>query len=99
MGRQLLAALRRSGPSPPCRGDAVEHLIKDLQAHCPKDAGVSEKGLRMFVEGGRTDSLADACRRYAEARQVLIGMLGAPELSRQTILTILEALACAADPD
>ena len=63
------------------------------------DRAVLEKGLRMFVEGGRTDSLADACRRYAEARQVLIGMLGAPELSGQTILTILEPLACAADPD
>ena len=53
----------------------------------------------MLVEGGHADSLADACRRYAEARQVLIGMLGAPEVSRQTLLTILEALACAADPD
>ena len=80
-------------PSPLVRRATVDALVPG------GDRAVLEKGLRMFVEGGRTDSLADACRRYAEARQVLIGMLGAPELSRQTILTILEALACAADPD
>ena len=80
-------------PSPLVRRATVDALVPG------GDRAVLEEGLRMFVEGGRTDSLADACRRYAEARQVLIGMLGAPELSRQTILTILEPLACAAAPD
>ena len=80
-------------PSPLVRRAAVDALAPG------GDRAVLEEGLRMLVEGGHADSLADACRRYAEARQVLLGMLGAPELSRQTILTILEALACAADPD
>ena len=80
-------------PSPLVRRAAVDALAPG------GDRAVLEEGLRMLVEGGHADSLADACRRYTEARQVLIGMLGAPELSRQTILTILEALACAADPD
>ncbi|MDE0212943.1 MAG: HEAT repeat domain-containing protein, partial [Deltaproteobacteria bacterium] len=51
-----------------------------------------EDGLRMLVDGGRADSLMDACARHIEVTRKLIRMLSASGISRPGLRTILEAL-------
>ncbi len=51
-----------------------------------------EDGLRVLVDGGRADSLMDACARHIEVKPRLIRMLSASEFSRPGLRTILEAL-------
>ncbi len=51
-----------------------------------------EDGLRVLVDGGRADSLMEACARHTEVTPRLIGVLSAPKVSRPGLRTILEAL-------
>ena len=81
---RVVAAFRDS--SPLVRRAAVDAII------APGGDRLLENGLRVLVDGGRADSLLDACARHVEARRRLIGMLSASEVSRPRLRTILEAL-------
>ncbi len=85
-------AIRGFGdPSAIVRGAALE-----AAACCGQDHLV-EQAIGALVEGGFTDTLHQACRRYAIARQALLAMLHeADSLSPQRLLMILQALGHAA---
>ena len=86
-----LAARGFRDPSAIVRGAAL-----DAATGCGRDDLVAQ-AVRATVEGGFTDTLHRACRRYASARQALLAMLReADTLSPQRLLTILQALAHAA---
>ena len=72
--------------SPLVRRVAVEAVI------AAGEDRLLEDGLRALVDGGRADSLMDACARHGEVTGRLIGMLSASEVSRTGLRTILEAL-------
>lgn len=78
-------------PSPLVRRAAVDALVARGRPV------VLENGLRMLVRGGWNDTLIDACRRHPAVRRLLLRMLDAPECSRRTILTILDALGHAVE--
>ena len=72
--------------SPLVRRAAVDAMV------APGRDRFLEDGLRVLVDGGRADSLQDACARHVEVRRRLIGMLGASGVPRPRLRTILEAL-------
>lgn len=75
-------------PSPLVRRAAIDGTA----AHA--DAALLENGLRMVVEGGWADSLAEAGRRHPQAHRLLLVLLREDEtLTRQGVLMILEALS------
>ena len=81
---RVLAGFRDA--SPLVRRAAVDAVIAAEENHSLED------GLRVLVDGGRADSLMDACARHNEVTRRLIGMLSASEISRPGLRTILEAL-------
>ncbi|MDE0342613.1 MAG: hypothetical protein OXK82_05485, partial [Deltaproteobacteria bacterium] len=81
---RVLAGFRDS--SPLVRRAAVDAAI------AAGEQRLLEDGLRALVDGGRADSLMDACARHVEVTRKLIGMLSASGISRPGLRTILEAL-------
>ena len=94
------AAVTAVGADRPARVVAGFHDSSPLVRRATVDAfiatgedGFLEDGLRALADGGRSDTLTDACARHPEATRRLIGMLSVPELPRPRLRTILEALA------
>jgi len=81
---RVVAGFRDS--SPLVRRAAVDAVI------AADEERFLEDGLRVLVDGGRADSLMDACAHHSEVTARLTGMLSASEVSRQGLRTILEAL-------
>ncbi len=71
------------------RRAALESLLDD------GTAADLERGMRTCLDEGRTDSLIEACKRSAEARSILLSVLGAPDPGRHQAQAALEAIASA----
>lgn len=99
-----LKAVAESDPESAARGFGdpsaiVRGAALDAAAGCGQNRLV-EQALSALVEGGFTDTLHRACRRYPIARQALLAMLReADSLPPQRLLMILQALAHAAAVD
>ncbi len=83
----------------PARAAAGFHDSSSLVRRAAVDAVIAagedrllEDGLRVLVDGGRADSLMDACVRHIEVTRGLIGMLSVPGVSRPGLRLVLEAL-------
>ena len=57
-----------------------------------------EEGLRICLEAGWTDSLAEASKRSTEARSILISVLGEESLPRRQTRAALEAISSTSPP-
>ena len=57
-----------------------------------------EEGLRICLEAGWTDSLAEASKRSTEARSILISVLGEESLPRRQTRAALEAISSISPP-
>ena len=57
-----------------------------------------KEGLRICLEEGRIDSLAEAIKRSTEARSILISILAGENMTRRQTHSALEALAAAGPP-
>lgn len=93
------AAVTAVGAVDPARVEAGFRDSSPLVRRAAVDAVIAagedrllEDGLRVLVDGGRADSLMDACAHHIEATRGLIGMLSASGVSRPRLRTILEAL-------
>ena len=97
-----LQSVAASAPDKAVAGfrDASAHVRRSALESVLEHGNIAdlEEGLRICLDEGRIDSLAEASKRSIEARSILISSLAGENKTRRQTHSALEALAAAGPP-